>query len=85
MVTLQMLIDNALKHNKLEESAPLVIKVWDNGDRLYIRNNKQLRRHIELSTRHGLQQLKHLYTYLSEAPVQVTDTDDYFEVNLPLL
>lgn len=85
MVTMQMLIDNALKHNKLEEASPLVIKIWDNGDTLCVRNNKQLRKHIELSTRHGLQQLKQLYTYLSTVPVTVTDTEEYFEVNLPLL
>ncbi|MFT3824982.1 MAG: histidine kinase [Chitinophagaceae bacterium] len=85
MVTLQMLIDNALKHNKLEESSPLVIKIWDNGDILSVRNNKQLRKHIELSTRHGLQHLKQLYTYLSKVPVTVTDAEEYFEVNLPLL
>jgi two-component system LytT family sensor kinase len=85
MVTLQMLIDNAIKHNKAQVDAPLKISVQDKGDHLLIRNNKQLRKLMEESTRQGLQQLKQLYSYLSQEPVIVTDAPNYFEVNLPLL
>jgi sensor histidine kinase YesM len=85
MVTLQMLIDNAVKHNKAQTDAPLKISIEDKGDRLLIRNNKQLRKLMEGSHQQGLQQLKQLYSYLSEVPVQVTDALDYFEVGLPLL
>ena len=85
MVTLQMLIDNAIKHNKDQVDAPLKICVQDKGDHLLIRNNKQLRKLMEDSTRQGLQQLKQLYSYLSEKPVIVTAASGYFEVNLPLL
>lgn len=85
MVTLQMLIDNAIKHNMMQETLPLVISIWDNGDCLHVRNNKQLKRAIELSSKQGLQQLEQLYNFLSKETITIKDEQDYFEVNLPLL
>lgn len=85
MVTLQMLIDNAIKHNIVQTGAALTIKIWDEGDHLYISNNKQLRRQIETSTRQGLQQLRELYQFLTAQPVLVNDAADFFEIKLPFL
>jgi LytS/YehU family sensor histidine kinase len=85
MVTLQMLIDNATKHNMLQETSPLLITIWDDNNWLHIRNNKQLKRTIELSTKQGLQQLEQLYNFLSKEAITIKDEQDYFEVNLPLL
>lgn len=85
MVTLQMLIDNAVKHNSLQPGQPLQVRIWDEGDSLHIHNNKQLRRQIETSNQHGLKQLKELYSFLTPRPVVVTDGPGHFEINLPLL
>jgi sensor histidine kinase YesM len=85
MVTLQMLIDNAIKHNQVHSSSPLKIVIEDDSEFISIRNNKQLRKQIESSTRHGLRQLKELYSYLSEKPVEISDNTSSFEVKLPLL
>lgn len=85
MVTLQMLIDNAIKHNSMQPERPLRISISDEGECLCIRNNKQLRKQIETSNGHGLKQLKELYAFLTPKPVQVKDTENTFEVNLPLL
>jgi LytS/YehU family sensor histidine kinase len=85
MVTLQMLIDNAIKHNMIQERSPLVISIWDKNNCLHIRNNKQLKRKIELSSKQGLQQLEQLYNFLNKEAVTIKDEHDFFEVNLPLL
>lgn len=85
MVTLQMLIDNAIKHNVIRAASPLHIVICDEGDFLSIRNNKQIRKQLALSTKHGLRHLCTLYRYLSPVDVQIDDTDEYFEVKLPLL
>jgi len=85
MVTLQMLIDNAIKHNSMQADHPLQINISDEGECLCIRNNKQLRKQIETSNGHGLKQLKELYAFLTQKPVQVKETENTFEVNLPLL
>jgi LytS/YehU family sensor histidine kinase len=85
MVTLQMLIDNAIKHNIVRAATPLQITVCDDGDFLSIKNNKQIRKQLELSTKHGLHHLRTLYHYISATDVQINDTEEYFEVKLPLL
>ncbi len=85
MVTLQMLMDNAIKHNSLEADAPLKIAVWDKDENLYVKNNKQLRRQIETSNKQGLQQLKDLYAFLSEHKITIDETMESFTIILPLL
>lgn len=85
MVTLQMLIDNAIKHNSLQVEDPLNIRIWDEDDYLHIYNNKQLRKQIMTSNKQGLQQLEELYAYLTQRNVMINDTAKSFEINLPLL
>jgi LytS/YehU family sensor histidine kinase len=85
MVTLQMLIDNAIKHNSVQAGLPLKIWAWDEGDSLHVSNNKQLRKQIETSNKHGLKQLQELYAFLTPQPVVVHDKTDSFEIVLPLL
>lgn len=85
MVTLQMLIDNAIKHNSLHTENPLQISIWDEDGYLHIHNNKQMRKQIGTSNKHGLKQLKELYSYLTKQDVVIKDTDKEFEINLPLL
>ncbi len=85
MVTLQMLIDNAIKHNTVHTNAPLIISIKDEEDFLLVTNNKQLRKQIEFSTKKGIKQLQQLYKYLTSSPVEINNTDHYFQVKLPLL
>lgn len=85
MVTLQMLIDNAIKHNTVHVKTPLTISISDENGSLHVRNNKQLRKQIEHSTKHGLRQLTQLYSYLTESKVGVVDNENVFDVEIPLL
>jgi sensor histidine kinase YesM len=85
MVTLQMLIDNAIKHNVVRSASPLCITICDEDGFLSVRNNKQIRKQMELSTKNGLRHLSTLYHYISSVDVQIEDTEEYFDVKLPLL
>jgi two-component system, LytTR family, sensor kinase len=85
IVTLQLLMDNAIKHNVVQERRPLNISIWNEGDYLFVENNKQTRRLMEHPNGHGLQQLRQLYTFLSDRPVEIYDKEDKFEIKLPLL
>lgn len=85
MVTLQTLIDNAIKHNVVQETAALSITITDNEGYMEVRNNKQLRRYMDTSNKHGLENLRKLYSFLSPSPMVVEDTDEYFAVRVPLL
>lgn len=85
MVTLQMLIDNALKHNIVQLDLPLYISITCQKGYLEVKNNKQIRRQIETSNGEGLSQLQELYRFLTEKPVQILDSELFFRVQIPLL
>lgn len=85
-VTLQILIENAIKHNIIDAEQPLHINIGVEGDAwLVISNNIQLKKNVENSNRQGLSNLKRLYAYYSPLPVTVTANDDIFSVKVPLL
>jgi two-component system, LytTR family, sensor kinase len=85
MVTLQMLIDNAIKHNIVQAVTPLKIRLWDEDGYLHVANNKQLRKQIETSNKQGLKQLQELYSFLTTKTVAIKDNEHSFEINLPIL
>jgi hypothetical protein len=85
MVTLQMLIDNAIKHNMVLPAQPLKVIIWDENDYLVIHNNKQLRGQIESSNKQGLKQLVELYGFLSDKKIIIDDTVENFTIKIPLL
>lgn len=85
VTTLQMLIDNAIKHNEIHRQMPLAITVFSSGDFLIVENNKITKELMVPSTRLGLKQLTELYRFLSEYPVSIEDRADTFSVKLPLL
>jgi len=85
MVTLQMLIDNATKHNIVQPEMPLLVSIRDENGFLVVSNNKQLRRQIETSNGQGLEQLKLLYSFLSETVPAIEDEADNYTIRIPLL
>lgn len=84
-VTLQILIENAIKHNVVDKDKPLYIDIRTKGDYLVVCNNLQLRKRVETSNRLGLDRLKSLYRFLTERPVLVEETDTDFAVSVPLI
>ena len=84
MVTLQLLIDNAIKHNEIHNQFPLRIEIFDKDDYLVVKNKKQIRK-VMTSNKQGLLQLIELYEYLSDRPVLIQDEGEYFIVKVPLL
>jgi two-component system, LytTR family, sensor kinase len=84
--SLQMLIENAIKHNIATRVKPLHILLHANGNHtLAISNNLQLRETVENSTEIGLQNIMKRYMLVSGKEVTVEQTTDTFKVTLPLL
>lgn len=83
-VTLQILIENAAKHNATSKDSPLVICIKATGDYLSLENNLQKKNAIETSNKHGLEHLKNLYRFISDKDVLVTETHNSFTVKIPL-
>ena len=83
---LQMLIENAIKHNIVSRNKPLHIDIHVNGNQtLMVTNNLQLRKTGESSTRIGLQNIRKRYELISGRTIIVRETDKLFEVILPLI
>ncbi len=83
-VTLQILIENATKHNTTSKDSPLVICIKATGDYLSVENNLQKKSAIETSNKHGLENLKNLYRFISDKDVLVVETHNSFTVKIPL-
>jgi two-component system, LytTR family, sensor kinase len=84
-VTLQILIENAVKHNVINECNSLVIRIYDEDKYLVVSNNIKRKSLVATSNKTGLANLVDLYAYLSDKPVQIVDDNQNFAVRLPLL
>ncbi|WP_294221517.1 2TM domain-containing protein [Chryseobacterium sp. sg2396] len=84
-LSLQLLLENCIKHNFATSSRPLVIKIFSENDTLCIENNLQVREQIKESSGIGLANIVQRYALLTERNVFVEKSDDYFKVKLPVL
>ncbi len=85
-LALQMLLENAIKHNTIAKDEPLTISIRVEEDMLVVENNLQIKNiPTEESSGMGLANIKARYEFLSDKPVVVEKTESYFRVKLPLL
>ncbi len=84
-LTLQMLIENAVKHNSFDRNSPLEIKIYQLHDRIIVENKLQPVIRQEESGLIGLRNLKERYLFLSGQEVEVKKTETRFMVLLPLI
>ncbi len=82
---LQLLIENAIKHNVVSPEQPLHVRIAAAGDRLTVSNNLQLRMNAPASTGVGLRNIRQQYLDTAGTPILVERTDTEFRVQLPLL
>lgn len=86
-LTLQLLIENGVKHNRMSEKEPLVVTILKRDDYLVVMNSIRPRMEEEgiRSTGIGLANIKTRYQLLTERPVQVARENGLFTVKIPLL
>ena len=84
--SIQMLIENAIKHNIISKNKPLHIDVHINeNNTIVVSNNLQLRESVDGSTKIGLANIIKRYSLVSGRKVEVKQDNDDFTVTLPLL
>ena len=84
-MALQLLIENALKHNIVSKNKPLIIEIWTENDYLCMRNNIQPKVSTISSGNVGLKNIQSRYGFFTEKKVIIENTNAYFTVKLPLL
>ena len=84
-MTLQLLIENAVKHNQMSDKAPLQIHVDIDHDQLRVSNTLHTRLRRSEAGGTGLQNIIARYHLLTEQFVYIEDSDTIFRVNVPLL
>jgi two-component system, LytTR family, sensor kinase len=84
-VTLQILIENALKHNIVDKAKPLSIQIRVDGDYLEVSNNLQEKKMVETSNQQGLENLRSLYRFLTDKPLNIEKNEGKFIVKVPLI
>ena len=85
-LTIQILVENAIKHNRISKNHPLHVEIYvDQNGSIVVKNNLQKKNVIEKSTKTGLSNIRKRYAYFGQANIEVVTTDRDFLVTVPLL
>jgi sensor histidine kinase YesM len=84
-LTLQLLVENAVKHNIIEKAMPLIIEIKTAGKTLTVKNNLQ-RKTLKMPSEHvGLNNIAAKYKLLAASEIDIQETENVFAVRIPLL
>jgi len=84
-LSLQLLLENAVKHNVVSSKKPLQIKIFEENGFLKVSNNINPKETIGKSTKVGLQNIADRYGLISNEKVKINNNNKIFTVSLPLL
>lgn len=86
-VSLQMLVENAVKHNVIAKNKPLFLEIIGNGETsVTVKNNLQVKPvDEEESTKLGLSNIVKRYEFLGQKGIHIQQTNEFFSVTIPLI
>ena len=84
-LSIQILIENAIKHNHFTEKNPLRIEVKVVEEHVTVTNNRHVKQFEIQSSQIGLKNLSERYKLITNSVISITDNKDYFRVTLPIL
>ena len=84
-LSLQLLLENAVKHNVITSDNPLIINIYEDNGYLVIENNINPKSSLEKSTKVGLKNINQRYSLITRQPVEIIQNHQSFKVRLPLL
>ena len=83
--SIQVLIENAVKHNIMSTIKPLIINVYIDNNHIIVSNSLAIRPMPADSTGLGLKGLKEKYKIISHKEIEINQTDTTFSVSIPLI
>ena len=84
-LSLQLLLENCIKHNFATEQKPLKIRVYSENQYLIVENNLQPRKSIHQSSGIGLNNISARYNLITNKKVFIEKTENHFSVKIPIL
>jgi len=84
-LSLQLLLENAVKHNVVNSANPLMIKIYELGDNLVVENNIQPKEVLKKSSGVGLVNIMQRYNLLTKREININKTASSFIVQIPML
>lgn len=84
-MTLQLLVENAVKHNEVSEAFPLRISIRKNGDYIEVENILKPKQVGEDSKKTGLKNIIQQFAFFSDQPVEILPSETKFLVRVPIL
>lgn len=84
-LSLQLLLENAVKHNQVSPSKKLNITISEEDETLVIKNNLQPKQVLKESTGVGLRNIRDRYLLLTKRPVSIVENRREFSVSIPVL
>jgi two-component system LytT family sensor kinase len=83
--TLQLLVENCIKHNIVSLERPLHININTEKDLIIVRNHMQLKRNPENSMGMGLENINQRYLHLLDKKIDILSDDQFFTIKLPII
>lgn len=84
-LSLQLLLENAVKHNVISENRPLKIRIFEDENELVVENNLQKKEVLNRRKGVGLQNIIDRYQLVTRRKVSIEQNTEVFRVRLPLL
>jgi len=84
-LSLQILMENAIKHNIVSSAKPLSIDIYAGDDQLVVSNTLQKKNQLVESTGIGLDNIRNRYLLLGSKKVEVEEGPESFTVRIPLI
>lgn len=84
-LSLQLLLENAIKHNIISDQKPLKIAIFKEDNYLVVQNTYQKKQTFEKSTGIGLQNIMQRYNLVSNLEINIKQTNEHYIIKLPLI
>lgn len=84
-LSLQLLLENTIKHNIVSEKKPLHIRIYIENNYLVVENNLQKKEVLQDRRGVGLQNIVNRYGLISERKVLIEQNESFFKVMIPVL
>ena len=84
-MSLQLLVENAVKHNIASKEKPLTVNIYSENNFIVVSNNKVMRTDNVISTGIGLDNLNERYKIVDNKEIKIISNNDKFTVKIPMI